>query len=219
MYMIYNIGELEFKTKKAVVDYTRNIISAKGFSNIEKDDKQFMFFSDLLKNHSEYIQKSGIGVESFVIQPNFLYPQHFEMRLIRTDNTTDTFSWKHCCEFKSRPALENLTKAMREAISETTKAFRKTQVMKCMICDCNSLDPQDFAVDHHKIPFQVLRDEFIKITKISIPTVLGKKHLTNETIFNEDEILFRDEWKKYHDDKATFQMLCNSCNSKKSNNL
>jgi hypothetical protein len=215
--MKYNIGELEFKTKKAVVDYTRNIINSKGLGNIVKEDEQFKFFSDLLQNHSEYIQKSGVGVESFVIQSNFLYPQHFEMRLIRTDNTTETFSWKHCCEFKPRPALENLTKAMREAVSDTIKAFRKTQDMRCMICEYKSLYPKDFAVDHHKIPFQVLRDDFIKITTISIPTVLGRKDLTNETIFNQDEILFRNEWKKYHDDKATFQMLCNSCNSKKSN--
>ena len=217
--MIYNIGELEFKTKKAVVEHVRNLISLKGLGNIEREDVHFSFFSDLLKNHSEYIQKSGVGVESFVIQPNYLNPTCFEMRLVRADNTTETFSWKHCCEFKPRPALDNLTKAMREAITETIKAFRKTQDVRCMICEYKSSDTREFAVDHNKPPFQVLRDDFLKITKICIPTVLGRKELTNETMFNDDETLFRNEWKKYHDTNATFQMLCNSCNSKKSNKI
>jgi len=217
--MVYNIGQLEFKTKKAVVEHVMKIITKNVLGHIGVNHEDYKFFHDLIKNHSEYEIKNGVGINEFVIQPNYIYPQHFEMRLVRTDNTTDTFSWRHCCEFKPRTHIENLTKAMRESISDTIQSFRKTQNTRlCNLCSYVSSDYTDFAVDHDKIPFQVLRDDFLKITKIIIPTVLGSKQLTNETIFNDNETEFKNDWKKYHDEKATFQILCRWCNSKKSNN-
>lgn len=53
--MVYNIGHLEFKSKKAAEDYTRNTINSVGINtNIDNAHIHFQFFVDLLNNHHKF---------------------------------------------------------------------------------------------------------------------------------------------------------------------
>jgi hypothetical protein len=55
--MKYNIGILGFKTKKECEIFTRNKINSLGCCDIKKDNENYIFFNNLIKNHQNIYQK------------------------------------------------------------------------------------------------------------------------------------------------------------------
>ena len=66
----YNIGELEFKTKKECENYTRNIIENLGCCLINKDHIQYNFFNNLIENHPDYYERDFDSIDYFYIDIN-----------------------------------------------------------------------------------------------------------------------------------------------------
>jgi hypothetical protein len=48
----------------------------------------------LLKHHTEYKEKVGIGIDHFRVMANLYNTQSFE--IVRIDGSRDDFSYKHC---------------------------------------------------------------------------------------------------------------------------
>lgn len=48
----------------------------------------------LLKRHSEYVEKVGVGIDHFRVMANLYGTQSFE--IVRRDGTHDDFSYLHC---------------------------------------------------------------------------------------------------------------------------
>lgn len=210
----YYIGNIKFSSKKACENYVRNEIKLIGYKNVYKveDTVQYEFLENVLKNHPEYEIKIGAGINYFVLSSNPLTGKDYQTKIIRIDGSEEVFSWVYCCQFKPRTNLENLTRAMREAIQNDIIAFKNQSHKKCQYCGTEN---SDFHVDHNFPPFRDLKTKFLNITTIPIPTLFTECPIYYLTKFREEDKDFDIAWKKYHLDNANLQILCAKCNLKK----
>lgn len=210
----YYIGELEFKTKKECYNYTRNIINNLGCCNINKDHIYFCFFLNLIQNHPEYDDKKGIGIDYFYIQSNLLNKKYYQTMIKRLDGSEIDFSWVYCCQFKERTMSDDLTRAMREAIKYDTIKYKKKQdKLICNFCKTENELYENYHVDHHNPSFQILKDNFLQLTKYQIPDSFGDCNYL--TIFLDKDEKFKNDWNDYHNKNCKFQILCRDCNLRK----
>lgn len=212
----YTIGELEFKTKKDCENYTRNKIHELGCCEIKKDNSNFNFFNNLLKNHSEYENKKGCGIEYFYIEPNPLNKKYYQTMIKRTDGSKTDFSWVYCCQFKPRTVNEDLIRAMRNAIKDDVIKYKQSQnKLICNYCKSETELYEDYHVDHDNPSFQVLKDNYLLTTTKQKPTSFGECEIYKLTIFKDEDNDFEIDWINYHKLNCNFQILCRTCNLKK----
>ena len=214
---MYKIGNIIFKTKKECKLYSKNIINSLRCCNINIDHEYFNFFCDLLKNHTEYDEKVGCGIDHFCIIKNKLNQNCYGMELYRLDNTKINFSWVHCCEFKKRSYDMLLSSAMRSSIIKTIINFKNNNNSECKICkisDNNTI----YHVDHI-IPFINLKNDFLKTTKFTLPISFSTCPNTGLCIFNDNDSDFKNDWIEYHDTKCKLQILCRLCNNYKGKHI
>lgn len=215
------IGNLEFKTKKECLNYTRSFIRNLGVCKIDKENANYSFFKYLLKNHPEYDDKKGVGIDYFYIELNKLNRNAYQTMIRRLDGTEIDFSWVYCCEFKRRKITQDLTNAMRQAISQETIKYKISNNLICNFCKKENEDDNnysDFHVDHIH-PFSLIKDGFIKSTKLNIPDKFEDCDYSKMAIFRTEDIDFKNEWVKYHNNIAKYQILCRNCNIIKSNKI
>ncbi len=122
-----------------------------------------------------------------------------------------SWSYKACLNIKQN----DLTAALRSSISSQTELYKHFSINKC--CYCNTIYGI-FHTDHKTIPFSKIKDDFLKITKKEIPKIFGKDNIKFNVIFLDIDKEFKKEWVLYHQSVADYQILCASCNIKKSNN-
>jgi hypothetical protein len=212
----YYIGELEFKTKKECENYTRNIINELSCCIINKDHTYFNFFDNLIKNHPEYDDKKGIGIDYFYIQPNPLIRKYYQTMIKRLDGIEIDFSWVYCCQFKERTTSDYLLMAMREAIKyDIIKYKQKQSKLICNFCKTENELYENYHVDHHNPSFQTLKDNFLQLTKKQIPLSFGDCKIYKLTIFKDEDDDFKNDWVDYHNKNYNFQILCRDCNLRK----
>lgn len=216
----YQIGENKFTSKNACYLFTKNIISKNGFGIINETNKDFPYFISLINNHSESELKIGVGIKYFIIESNPWNKSVFQTAIQRTDGSRETFSWKHCCEFKQRTNKQLLIQAMRQAVSEKTIDFKRKNKhnLICNICKTKDEKYSNYHVDHDEPSFKILSDDFLKHTKIECPTTFIHTPIFNTPMFNECSDDFRDEWVNYHNSNCKLQILCASCNLRKIKN-
>lgn len=208
--MIVNIGNLTFKTKKECEEYTRNYIKKLGCCIIKPDNIHFKFFYDLLNNHSEYIEKKGIGIKYFSIIKNIINKNAFHINIIRLDNTSVPFSWIFACKNNN---INLLNRALRESISKFIIDFRLNSNLICKKCKTTK---GDFEIDHI-INFCDLKQSFLNEYNGKIPDSFKHCKKTYNTIFKESDKDFKDAWFKYHKDNCILQVLCVDCHKQKNN--
>lgn len=213
--MKYNIGQLRFKTKDSTKQYTRNLVNSLGPCIIKQDHESYNFFMDLIHNHSERDEKIGAGIDffEFVIHPIY---KNLSGLIHRVDGTTIDFSWIHCCEFKPREPITNFTSALRMAVYPQTSKFKQWNALVCSICEVDDLLPDQYQVDHVK-PFSLLKQEFMSQMTCPMPILFDDDIVMNSAIFKKEDSSLKAEWIEYHNTHATLQILCKSCNLKKSN--
>jgi hypothetical protein len=213
----YYIGELEFNTKKKCEDYTRNIISELGCGIINKDNHQFIFFDNLIKNHPNYDSKKGKGIDYFYIQRNSMVNNYYEMGIKRIDDSETDFSWIRCCKFKNRNTRDDLVIAMRTAIKDDTISYKKKSKLICNYCKSENECYENYHVDHHNPSFQVLKDNFLQLTKKTMPLTFDDSFVFNNKKYNtcafkDEDNDFKNDWIDYHNNNCNFQILCSNCN-------
>ena len=213
---IYYIGKLEFKTKKDCVNYTRKIINNLGCCKIDREHEYFNFLDNLIKNHSEYFEKIGSGVDYYYIVSNALNKKYYQTMIKRLDGLNIVFSWVHCCEFKARNINYSLNYAMRQAIKDDVIKYKQDQKeLICNFCNVINIPYSEYHVDHDEPPFRVIKDNFLKLNNNISPLLFGKCSETNIPIFKDEDNIFKNEWVEYHNKNSSFQILCKSCNIKK----
>lgn len=208
-----SIGDLEFKTKVAAKQFVKKLIYELGECVVERKHSKFAFFSDLLKNHSEYAEKVGCGVDYFSIQRHRLNPKYLEIQLTRMDRTSVIFGWNCCATMSQKSVKSNLSTAMRTAISYQVLRFRKNAEIVCKICNtCKG----NMHVDHLNPSFHALATAFLE-NRDAPNTFMMDDHL-HMYRFKVDDAQFEKEWKEFHAQNATYQIMCQSCNIKKGKN-
>lgn len=210
---MYYIGDLQFRTKAMCKEYAKGKIDAlKGF-DIYPDHEEYEFLHDLIKNHDEYTQKVGAGIKHFTVRENM--NNHSELVIYRIDGTNTVISWNYCTRFRGRTHLENISSAMRNAISEHIMTFKRKAISESnLICVmCNDICALHYHVDHFNPSFVVLRNTFLS-NNVN-PLLFTACPYTNMTIFKDDDIAFRDKWVSYHNENCNLQILCAKCNLSK----
>jgi hypothetical protein len=212
--MKYFIGEIGFKTKKDCYNYVKNIIINLGCCDIDKNNNNYSFFYNVLKNHPEFEIKLGCGAEFFRIQLDYF--NNYQICLYRPDNTNEIFSWVQCCNFKGKSIKELLISSMRYTIKDDminfkTKEFEKLNKLVCNQCNIDNLIYHDYHVDH-LIKFKDISTEFLKITSLKIPVEFTSCNQTQMTCFTDKNIDFNNDWYNYHQKKCSLRILCKNCN-------
>ena len=206
----YSIGLLEFSSIKQCENYTRNILKNLGFTKIYKNNNHFNFIHDLLKNHNEYNEKVGLGIDYFEIKPNRLN-KNPELYIHRVDNTDVIFSWRYCCSLKSR---DYLCDAMRSSISKDIIQFKKSSKLTCNLCNIENLPFGEFHIDHNKNSFHSIYKKFMEVNTLKIPTIFQRNNF-NTCEFMDNDYEFKKNWIEFHNKNCDLQVLCKSCNLKK----
>lgn len=212
--MKYTIHNQYFSTKEAIkieaqkrIKRLRNMIIN---DTNHKDD--FCFFRSLFERHHHAEHKIGPGIKCIHFRPNLKFPCSTSIYIERNDDTEIIISYKKCI---SKPtAFSELSAAMRAATEPFTREFREVcEYDTCTFCDSK----YRLEVDHID-PFHGIRDEYLNTTTNVHPTKFNRDHNDFKT-FREEDREFKDQWITFHNSKANYQLLCASCNRKKSGKL
>ena len=176
-----------------------------------------------LMNHHQWLDKSK-NMKTMGIKIN--KSGQLEIRIFYPDGGEDNISrLVHNMMKPKFPAYDDLTKkAMRRAVQPQIDEFRKSSNENiCMGCDKFIAYP-DREVDH-KNPdsFQNIADDFLKRWHErggQMPNVFedlphAEKYQKG---FLSKDTDFREEFEKYHRERAKLRILCKTCNRRSRNN-
>jgi hypothetical protein len=201
--VIYLDGQ-SFKTQKAAIDYVRDKVNA-----FDSDDP---IWHELLSRHPERVAKMGPGIAGFKQQIHPLNKLPY-MIVVRTDGSEIDFSWRTCVTGKAPSLDQRLHSAMREAVEDQIKAYRRDNPnAPCGIC--NHPNPAASGPSHvdHVIPFITLMFEFVTIYGSEPPKAFKDCPTTNRAIFDEKASNFSRDWQIFHADHAKLRISCRICN-------
>jgi len=211
----YFVGDIGFPTKEACKVYVRAKINELRKDTIDKKHKDFVFFVNLLNIHQNGKEKIGCGIECFYVRKND-FGGGLQTWIKRTDGTREVFSWNKCC-FKKKSNDEDLTKAMRNSVSDVVSDFKINNAHICKICGTASA--KEYHTDHDNPSFQKLKKTFLENTTRDKPTEFDENPFRNyTTIFRREDADFENEWVNYHNTNCNLQILCSDCNLRKAKN-
>lgn len=186
----------------------------------------FQSFIDLIKYHEIWGERLDDIKSVRVIKSKL--NKKANLLQIKTNKIWFTISWKQCVKRKKikrkKPFKTTSEKqmecAMRNAIRRQITMWKNknNNNQKCQHCHlCTNLH-----VDHFKLPFSIIKSNFLsQFNKEQIPTEFNLKSARNvpKVVFLDKDKGFKQQWQKYHKVNATYQWLCGSCNTKKSNHI
>jgi len=208
--MKYNIGALLFTTKKECEQYVRNKLYLLGCCHIDINHIDWVFFNDLIKNHPEYLEKKGVGVEYFEISQTI---SSYALNIRRVDNSYIDISWIYCC-FKYRPEKQSLLDAMRFAIYPSIRLFRNSNdILQCQLCGINDINAT-YEIDHDNPSFLTLSTDFIASNN-DFPSLFDDHQRFHNAIFKKENADYERHWILYHNTNCNLQVLCKKCNRRK----
>jgi hypothetical protein len=203
------IGDKEFKYKKDAISYFKDILNSYEPTQIV-GVKDFNDLIGLIEIRPDKDEKIGCGIEKIQVIGVRYKTKCFE--LIRTDGSTEVFSYRNCINGKSIP-LAKFSKTCRETISEDLRKVKLTYFkkfstkgeVKCQetgeLCKWEELN-----VDHRQPnTFSVIVDRFIEVHKIDINTVPYIEIMDGVYHFTDHELV--EKFKNYHRDKANLRLV------------
>ncbi len=203
------IGDKEFKYKKDALSYFKDILNSYEPTQIV-NEKDFNDLVGLIEIRPDKDEKIGCGIEKIQIIEVRYKTKCFE--LVRTDGSSEIFSYRNCINGKSKH-LTKFSKTCRETISEDLrnvklnyfKKFSSKGEVKCQekgeLCKWEELN-----VDHRQPnTFSVIVDRFIEVHKIDISTVQYTEIMDGVYYFTDHELA--ENFKNYHRDKANLRLV------------
>ena len=193
-------------TRKTVMenkaDIRQRIVSIGFCKSLRHRPADYDYFYALFQRHPEAERKRVAEIVDIYIEQ---VRGDARLGYILPDGTRDTISWNKCISGKLPPDGVVLTKAMREAIEQQLYHFKKSQPQQCVLCESTL----NITVDHYPTKFRDIRDSFLEGK--TPPSVFAKRDDSREC-FRSEDLLFKEEWMKYHSDRATYRILCYKCN-------
>jgi len=204
--MMIEVHNKQFKTKKSLSDYTRDLLNRNGccesLKTLNEDDWRFLI--NLCIRHPNH--DKWCDIEDFSIQFDEFNKSYLCFYIITSKGRKISISLKTCVNgFDDE---NKLLRAMRNSIDYQIKDFKETHKPKCSICYAREV----FLDVDHKYPktFKSISEKFLKTTKLDIPTQFSKG-LNSTTIFHEDDDDFEEEWCSFHMKEAKLRYLCKPC--------
>lgn len=140
----------------------------------------------------------------------------------KNSENEDDISWKLCIRNlygkhdKNKEHKNDIRSAFRtESHFGTKQQFHNNNTVIINnkfvgICNNCNIQTDNIATDHHNLSYKQIFDDFIKINKIKLHEIDIFED-ENNMIRIKDKKLAR-KWLKYHDSRAVYRLLCNSCN-------
>ncbi len=207
----------DFKTKKDLTEYTRNLLKHIGIcSSIKnKNIDAYNYFIKLFESHPKNPEKTK-GIVDLKITQNKVNRSAIEINMVKENSVEEDISWVACIKGKTRDPLPI---AYRVAIDDQIKEFRKDKPSKCVNCGETK---GEMHVDHI-IHFEKLILDFEKLiiapekdSKLQIPKLFAN-HSSNMKCFRDTDKEFEKKWKDFHKKNATLRILCKKCNTTREN--
>jgi len=178
---------------------------------------------DLMAHHpTKPIEKERLEYLKYKKTPPYyklgIYYKHKDME------TEDDISWHLAIRNlygkynEERQSIDKVMRALRFEIGTGTKSSfflsnttdtNDGREAECANCR-KQLHPPDICVDHYPIPFKKILEDFIQNESLELNR-LEIYECDNVLKLKDSELAER--WRRYHDDKARYRILCNSCNS------
>ncbi len=201
---------LSFPSKKEAKIHIKNIIMSYKNGCIISDRTHHETLLSLQCLHHERPRDKS-EIKCFVSQralnggPQLLVVLH--------SGITDCISWNTCITGHKNTPEQNMIAAMRTAIVPDTMAAKQGLENKCAGCgDINNLE-----IDHKNPIFIHIVKEFLEIyTEYGVaPEFYDEIPRTHQIVFQEKDAGLKNAWVSHHRSRATYQILCRPCNSKK----
>lgn len=163
---MYWLGPFEYASKQALLDRLKDFIRTGDVGRITHPVAVKKLHL-LLALHPDAERKIGVGVDHFCLERNPLAGRG--LRLVRTDGTTDSFSYKRCITGVTQSHHGKVCEALRFAVRSQMDSFRAglQWPINCAITGDEIVHPNDLHVDH-KIPFWRLLDEFCRAYQVNL---------------------------------------------------
>lgn len=202
----------QVKTKK----YYNELMVKNGECNVPINSLLDNALKELITVHPEKQEKIGNGINYFFITKS---GPGYQVNIMRLDKSICSFSWNNCITGKFDSKDDYLKEAMRNTIDHDIKMYKHYNFNSesvCCICKC-LLTTNTVEVDHI-YPFSEISKEFLSEHTKDIPKEFDKHEEFNTRIFKSIDCKFENAWKTYHDKiQNNYQLLCQTCNGKKSN--
>lgn len=177
---------------------------------------------ELLRHHpTKKINIDKIEYVKLLVRPPYNTPAIFYKH--KDDNDKDDISWKLCIQnlfgkyIREKSYIEDVKNSFRNEshIGNKKKYFiNNTRVENNSFhgeCSNCKIITKDITTDHYPIPYKKILDDYIKEKNITLSNVEIFENEQNEMRIKNKNIA--EEWSIYHDNKASYRLLCNSCNS------
>lgn len=119
--------------------------------------------------------------------------------------TWEVRSWNKAVD--GHNARQDLQDAMRDAVREDMREHMRNALQVCIEC----LDTRDLCVDHKDPPFISIANEYINAHQ-DLDSTLQNASTGAGWRMHEHATA---RWRAFHAQRASYQILCRSCNSRK----
>lgn len=202
------IGRWSFDSIKAATETVSKLLRSSPI-NVRFSPEWQEFLIAMLERHPEAESKIGVGVDHFTILSNGYGDKDYckVFCIVRTDGSTETFSYKNCLKPKS--CVELAYMALRREVSDQviavkTRAFSQADTIVCPIV--KKLEGRDvpitFTTSHvdHNPEFKDIVDSFLCSECIELDDIRTEQSATElAKVMVDRELAAR--WKSYHLDK------------------
>jgi 5-methylcytosine-specific restriction endonuclease McrA len=209
-----DIHPVHLKTKTAKKQYYQSLLKKGECRSLKRyRPNDFKDYQLLFTHHPNRAKIEGMI--DLAIRPNQEFPNSNQMFIIYDDGREDE-SVSYKTPLEPRRDHYFINEAMRNSVDDQIEKFRQTAKSKCQ--ECGRVD--HLHVDHYKIPFSKLRDDFLTWFRNEngvIPQLFAKDK-AGRPVFdmkNKEHLEFCYNWDQYHEYYAQLRILCRSCNCSK----
>ena len=207
------LDKITYPSKKALLEYTKRLLSTRGECIIKPGDKDFNFFKDLHARNPKHIHHLD-KVSSFKIGRDSTSSATNKVSCIDIDGSEHVFSWNDCVDRKSSNKNDRYIAAMRQAIHPQTMSF-SSKKDHCELCGTNDKCDK-YEVDHIN-DFIDLVNDFNTKNSVIIPDKFDRDEIgiIGQNCFRKEDGILKTKWLEYHKEHAKLQYLCKTCHDRK----
>ncbi|KAG5177496.1 hypothetical protein JKP88DRAFT_242186 [Tribonema minus] len=171
----------------------------------------YMEIMDVIQHHVSFETKTARGIEYFEMKPHPVYDNR-GIYIVHPDGTETDISFRKGYPIRGggRSGVKaTRSKVFRMAVLEQTNAYKvKNCTGDCARCG-DRFEYDELQVDHCGTKFRDIMAEFIRN--------FGEPHAFDDNgdmgrNFSTLDDDYCEKWKTFHASKATYRMLCKTCN-------
>ena len=207
------IGDQHFLTQAAAKAHVSKLLSALGAtSNVERDSPDtYVFLLHLINGHHD-ARKKLTNLVSLSLRP--AGNDSYTIIIRYADGHKDDVSWDKSITGAASTPSRKLAFAYRQAVQSQTDGFKAAAPLPCPCAHCTiTLATRQAMQVDHIIQFRDLITAFVEGSAIAVPDlVMSDQSCRTKHRFHDVDHVFKASWAAYHQQHATLQITCATCN-------